>query len=90
MAFAPPLEIDRAPLIAARVAAIRTQIGRAKTDTTIERAMARAAADPDLDRPTVEALAKYASERLAALPEWRVSWGFKQIRYVPGAPPRER
>jgi hypothetical protein len=72
MPFAPPLEIDRGPLLAVRVDVIRTQIRRAKTSQTVERAVARVKADREIGRSAKAELVRYAVARIASLGDGRV------------------
>jgi hypothetical protein len=67
MPFAPPLEIDRGPLVAARVQSLRTVIGRAKTSQTVERAVERVKADAEIGKAARAELVRYASVRIATL-----------------------
>jgi len=67
MPFAPPLEIDRGPLVAARVQSLRTVIGRAKTPLTVERAVERVKADREIGRSAQAELVRYAAVRIVTL-----------------------
>ena len=67
MPLAPPLEIDRGPLVAARVQSLRTVIGRAKTSLTVERAVERVKADAEIGRAARAELVRYAAVRIATL-----------------------
>lgn len=60
----PPLEVDRAPLIAAKVRSVRDRVRFSRTHTAVENALRRATSDPDISRADKRMLRKFADERL--------------------------
>jgi hypothetical protein len=71
--FAPPLAIDRAPILAARVAKYRERMGRAKTTLTVEQTLAAVQSDKDIGRKPKEELKRYGARRIGILREWKGS-----------------
>lgn len=69
--FAPPLAIDRAPLLAARVAKYRERIGRAKTVLTVRATLAAVQLDKDIGRKSKEELKRYGARRIEILLAWK-------------------
>ena len=69
--FAPPLAIDRVPLIAARVAKYRERIGRAKTVLTVRATLAAVQLDKDIGRKSKEELKRYGARRIEILLLWK-------------------
>lgn len=69
--FAPPLAIDRAPLIAARVAKYRERIGRAKTVLTVRATLAAVQLDKDIGRKSKEEVKRYGARRIEILRAWK-------------------
>ena len=63
----PPLEVDTAPIIAAKVARLRWSILRAKTTTSVEATLDRVAADPTIGRRQKAELARHGRERIKTL-----------------------
>jgi len=63
----PPLAVDPAPIIAAKVARLRWAILRAKTTTSVQATLDRAAADPTIGRRQKNELARHGRERIATL-----------------------
>lgn len=71
--FAPPLAIDRAPILAARVAKYRERMGRAKTTLTVEQTLAAVQSDKDIGRKPKSELKRYGARRIGILREWKGS-----------------
>lgn len=65
----PPLAVDPEPIIAAKVARLRWAILRAKTTTSVQATMDRAAADPTIGRRQKAELARCGRERMKTLGE---------------------
>lgn len=63
----PPLVIDRKPLIAARIAAIRLKICKARTTFTVRQAVQRAEGDSEIAPTVVCELKRYARKRIESL-----------------------
>lgn len=63
----PPLVIDRGPLIAARVAAIKQKICKAKTTLTVRQAVHRAERDAEIRPDVVCELKCYARKRIGSI-----------------------
>lgn len=69
--FAPPLVLDRRPLIAARMSKFRERMGRAKTVLTVERALEAIQLDRDLARKAKAELKRYGARRIDILRAWK-------------------
>lgn len=63
----PPLVVDPAPIIAAKVRKFWTAISRAKTCVTIQAVLAQTAADPTIGRREKAELARHGRERIKTL-----------------------
>lgn len=68
----PPLVIDRAPLIAAKVQAIRSRIQKARTTLTIRSAISKAEHDDDISQSVRMELASYAEGRIDSIHKGKV------------------
>jgi hypothetical protein len=63
----PPLAVDPRPIIEAKVARLRWAIRRAKTTTSIQATLDRAAADPTIGRRQKTELVRCGRERMRTL-----------------------
>lgn len=63
----PPLIIDRAPIVRARVQKLRARIGQARTTLTIRKAVFTAENDPEIGRDVVEELRLYGETRIGSI-----------------------
>jgi len=71
--FAEPLVIDRAPLLAARVAKYRERMGRAKTTSSVRVTLAAVQIDKDIGKKAKDELKECGARRIEILRAWKGS-----------------